>query len=249
MRKLTISLLVFFAVVQSAAAQLEPLSINGPSVVTAGTLVRLSANTADGESPFWIVLDPIDLDYEQVDRGQRILFAASCSNSKRITVLLLAQHVLEGRIVTRQVRRTIKVLSTPSPAEPITQPNRPDTKDSPLYASILNVWSQIKTDAAKDKSLEIASNFDELANRCASGEVQKTATIWTELSRENRLALGVETSAWEPLALVVQTRFKQLGLTSPKEHVLHLKAVAAAIRAAFQKSRVEANQSWKRVRK
>lgn len=238
---LTIVLALAFCV--QANAQREALQIEGPREVGPGTLVRLSANTIEEESPFWIVLEPIDLDYEQVDHGSRLLFSTGCKTGQRITVVLLAQQVRNGRIVTRQIRRTILVKDFRSDPGPIDDPpdSQPPNDDplltqSPLYAAVLDAWPSIRTDAGKALSETVAANLDSMAAKCEAGTIRENTEIWRELSARNRKSLGLESSAWNPIANVLQRQFQGLALSTPTAHAIHLKATAAAIRTAFKHS-------------
>ena len=78
MRNFWSSIVVGLIFVSTAIAQVGSLQIEGPHEVEPGQLVRLSANTLDNETPFWIVLEPINLDYESVDGGKRLLFSSGC---------------------------------------------------------------------------------------------------------------------------------------------------------------------------
>jgi len=233
---------LFFADPQIAQGQssagIEALQIDGPHEAQTGTLVRLSANTVEQETPLWIVLDPIDLDYELACDGKLLLFSTGCKEGQRITVLLLAQQVRDGRIVTRQIRRVLKVVPEVTSEEPEDRPpdvptdDDPSLADSPLYSPITKAWHLIRTDDAKALSEQVASNIDAMARKCDTGTVAKVSTIWGELSKSNRQTLGVESAAWNPVAETMQTEFQKLQLQTPGEHSFHLKAVAAAIRAA-----------------
>lgn len=222
--------------------QTSALQIEGPRESQPGQLVRLVAKTVPSETPFWIVLEPIDLDYEQVDGGQRLLFSTGCLPNRRISVLLLAQRVQENRIVTRQIRRTIvvgeqapvnpPVLDPPpvngqEPAEPIAW------EDSPLFSSVLVAWPEIRTDVAKGLSSEVAASFDSIADQIDGGQITHVEQVWTSVGVANREILQVEVSAWEPVGQAIQLQFKQLKLSKIREHAFHLRSVAAAIRQAF----------------
>lgn len=215
--------------------QMSSLQIEGPHEIETGELVRLSARTTDQETALWIVLSPDDLDYEVVDQGSRLLFSSGCNAGEQVTVLLLAQQVLDGRIATRQIKRTIHVVSkTPANVEPT--PDLPSTTDSPIYQSTYEAWSLIRTDAAKALSESVAKNFDNLAAKCETGTFLENSAIWNELAKRNREALGVESSAWNPVATTLQREFQKLGLSAPRQHSFHLKAAAAAIRSAAKET-------------
>jgi len=223
------------------SSQMESLQIDGPREVTTGSLIRLSAKTDEKETAFWIVLKPIELDFEVVDGGQRILFSSGCKPDVQITLLLLAQQVHEGRIVTRQIRRTIQVVADrreePADEPPNTVPDDPSLSDSPLYLKVKEAWKSIRTDAAKELSVQVASNIENMATKCESGQIQEASDIWRELAKSNRKTLGIESSAWEPVASVLQVEFQGLDLPTPFEHAFHLKATAAAIRDAAELNR------------
>ena len=223
------------------SAGIEALQIDGPHEALTGTLVRLSANTVEEETPLWIVLDPIDLDYELTCGGKRLLFSTGCKEGQRITVLLLAQQMRDDRLVTRQIRRVLKVVSektTDEPREcpPHVPPDEPSLTDSPLYLPVMKVWHLIRTDDGKALSEEVAANIDAIARKCDAGAVSKNSEIWSQLSKSNRETLGVESAAWNPVAELMQAEFQRLQLQTPAEHSFHLKATAAAIRAAFKQT-------------
>ncbi len=238
------ALVVLSLLASTAFAQLESLQIEGPHEVEPGQLVRLSANTVENETPFWIVLEPIDLDYEAVDGGRRLLFSSGRQSSTSITVILLAQQFKEGRIVTRQIRRSISVgKKQADPSRPTPDvPQRPETpgrqpvEQSPIHATVLVAWPKIRTDAAKELSLSVAENIELVAEQSEGDGFGSKAEIWRELSSQNRRTLQIETTAWEPVALALQTSFKQLQLGDVQSHAFHLRAAAAAIREAFRKS-------------
>ena len=70
----TLAIMSLLVICSQAIAQIEALQIEGPHEAKPGTLVRLSANTVAEETPFWIVLEPIELDYEQVQDGNVCCF-------------------------------------------------------------------------------------------------------------------------------------------------------------------------------
>jgi len=230
--------------------QIDSLEIKGPHEARPGELVRLSANTNANETPFWIVLDPIELDYEQVDQGRRLIFSASCEANQTITVMLLAQQMRDGKIVTRQLRRAVHVGNLPpSPAPvPIQQPPEPpltpenDLKKSPLYDAVLQAWPLISTDAGKTGSPKVAENLVQIADQCANGKITEVSAIWQMLSQQNRIDLQLESVAWEPVGLAIQIQFKQLALNSIKAHAIHLRAASAAIEDAQSASQQDPNR-------
>ena len=142
--------------------------------------------------------------------------------------------------MTRQVRRTITVNGENS--DPIGDPpelpptDDPVVTESPLYQTILKAWPLIRTDAAKAMSGRVAENIEAMGRKCESGLVRENANIWRELSKRNRETLGLETSAWNPVANVLQQQFQSLALPHPAAHAVHLKATAAAIRAASKQN-------------
>ncbi len=235
---ITLAIMSLLVICSQAIAQIEALQIEGPHEAKPGTLVRLSANTVAEETPFWIVLEPIELDYEQVQDGKRLLFSTGTKPGQRITVVLLAQQVRNGRIVTRQIRRSINIVrdeSEPAPVDdsPALPPQDVPTLDkSPLYSSVLKAWPLIRTDAARELSAKVAVNIDAMAAKCESGDFRDTNEVWRELSTRNRETLGIETSAWSPVATVIQRDFQSLKLPTTSAHSFHLRAAAAAIRAA-----------------
>ncbi|MDB4766370.1 hypothetical protein OAG71_01645 [bacterium] len=214
------------------------LSIDGPYEALSGQLVRLEAQTIPGETPFWIVLEPTSMDYEQVDGGQRLIFAAPCDSVSSITVMLLAQQVREGRIVTRQLRRSITLnnktdpppLSPPSPKPDNPEGDFGDLKQSPVYEAVSQAWPNIRTDAAKSLSNRVVENLALTAKSCEEGRLSKLSEIWKTLSIANRKALGVESSAWDPVGIAMQSAFQELGLKDVNSHGFHLRAAAAAIK-------------------
>ena len=240
-------LALFLAQVSIAIAQVDTLQIEGPEQVKPGTLVRLTASTTESETPLWIVLSPVDLDYEVADSGRRLLFASGCRAGERVTVLLLAQQVNGERIASRQVRKTIHVISenndVPVEDPPADPPKKPDFERSPLYRSVTDAWNLIRTDAGKDLSSKVAANFELIANKCESGKIVEIPAIWKELSVLNRQALGIETSAWSPVAKTLQDQFQKLGLSEVRIHAFHLKAISAAIRNAADQRNTETKRT------
>jgi len=230
------------------------LEIEGPREAAPGELIRLSANTNGDETPFWIVLDPITLDYEQVDQGKRLIFSAPCQTNQTITVMLLAQQVRDGQIVTRQLRRSVLVGNPlPSPAPdptPHPQPAEPpgsELKESALYGAVLQAWPLVSTDAGKTLSPKVAENLEQVAAMCASGKFSQAHEVWQLLSEHNRVDLQLETVAWEPVGQAIQKQFKLLALGSIKDHVFHLRAAAAAIIDAYASE--QKNQNRKAIRR
>jgi len=226
------------------------LEIDGPREAAPGELIRLSANTNGDETPFWIVLDPITLDYE-------LIFSAPCQTDQTITVMLLAQQVRDGKIVTRQLRRSVQVGTPlpspdpdPNPADPDPQlPVQPDNnfETSALYSSVLQAWPLISTDAGKTLSPSVSENLEQVATMCANEKFSQAHEIWQLLSEHNRIDLQLESMAWEPVGRAIQEQFKQLALTSIKDHAFHLRAAAAAINDAYGSD--QKNQNRKAIRR
>ena len=186
------------------------------------------------------MLEPINLDYESVDGGKRLLFSSGCQRKTSITVILLAQQVKEGRIVTRQIRRTILVDESSLSDEPQPDPSPPaddPVAKSPVYEAILDAWPKIRTDAAKELSLSVAGNFEAVGLKCSANDFQQPDEIWLELSSLNRQTLQIETAAWDPVAQALQEKFKELAPRDVPAHAVHLRAAATAIREAFEKSK------------
>ena len=178
-----------------------PLNIDGPAEVSAGQLVRLIADIEPAESPFWIVLKPVNLDYEQVDNGQRLIFAVACEPPDDLIVMLLAQRVVNDRIVTRQLIRRIPVKSgtdLPSPVDPGEPlPVDPPLTDLPMYQAVLAAWKSIPSQSAKAKSNRVADNFANTAKLCAIGELTAIPDIWGTLAVSNARTLGPHLRDWE----------------------------------------------------
>ena len=82
-----------------------------------------------------------------------------------------------------------------------------------------------------------------MASRCESGTVEDIPSIWRELSIQNRQTLGIESTAWNPVAKVLQAEFQQLDLKTPEEHAFHLRAAAAAIRNSANGIRLQNDKS------
>ena len=158
------------------------LNIDGPAEVVGGQLVRLIADIEPAESPFWIVLKPVNLDYEQVDNGQRLIFAVACEPPDDLIVMLLAQRVVNDRIVTRQLfaesqsNRSTDLPSPVDPGEPL--PVDPPLTDLPIYQAVLAAWNSIPSQSAKAKSNRVADNFANTAKLCAIGELTAIPDIW-----------------------------------------------------------------------
>lgn len=217
---------------QVAAAQIDALQIRGPREVHPGQLVRLEASLQPNESPFWIVLTPVDLDYEQTDGGKRLIFAVGCEPSETITLLLLAQQVDDGRIVTRQIRRTLKVTDPSNPGDEQPEPDQqPDWSRSPLYQPVLTARNAISSEAARGQADLVANNFEMVADLCQSGSISERAKIWSLLSESNQKVLGDQSNEWEPVGVAMQAGFQKLNLAQVKDHVFHLRAIAVALRS------------------
>ena len=60
--------------------QVSSLGIDGPFEVEPGELVRLKAAIDESESPFWIVLKPDDLQYEQIEHGNGLILRQAASH-------------------------------------------------------------------------------------------------------------------------------------------------------------------------
>lgn len=220
-----------------AQSQDGSLKIEGPDIVAPGKLVRLTATTLPEESPFWIVLSPVDLDFEQVDEGRKLIFASGCQARKSIVVLLLAQTVKQGRVVTRQVRREIKIVdpddSKPDPGDDEPDGNNPgegDPGNDPLFTSVVDGLSRMTDPAARAKRTLVAANFESIAARCQSGQMGDIPAIWLTLSRLNHASIAPHHRSWERLAQMIQTEFKRRGLATVADHTKPLLAVAAALR-------------------
>ncbi len=230
--------------IDSANAQIDSLNIGGPLEIQAGQLVRLNAEIAPEESPFWIVLTPSDLDYEQVDQGRRLIFSVGCQPTSEVVVLLLAQQVIDGRIVTRQLRRRMTVESPdgtlpPDPIRPDPQPTptpnpdpSPDLTKLRIYTSVVTAWRNILNPAARAKSAQVADRFDAIARLCEGGKITTPRDVWVTLATENAKVLGSLNRDWEPVGRVMQTEFKNLNLPTAKQHTIYLRAAAAGIRKA-----------------
>jgi len=214
------------------SGQMDSLRIEGPKEVRSGDLVRLNAKLDENESPLWIVLKPSDLDYEQVDQGARLIFAVKYQQQEPITVMLLAQRVVEGRVVTRQVRTTLLIVGEDSPKPDPVDDNEPgqDFTASPLFGLTQKAWVQLN-DRAKLKTESIAKNFESAAGLCESDAFAEPAQIWEWLSEANRNSLVDDVELWESVGVAFQKGFQQLKLTTPKQHIFHLRAIAAALRS------------------
>jgi hypothetical protein len=220
-----------------ACGQINTLEIGGPYEARTGSLVRLVAKTQPNETPFWLVLAPSDLDYEQVNDGRRLIFSAGCSKGQRIVVLLLAQQLIDGKIVTRQLRRTVEVVAaseldpdSPSDRPPDIQPDK-DWGSSPVFEAASRAMRLVSPDSARKLGPRIADNFDFVAQRCrAGGEIKTKTEIWQQLSKLNREALGELSPGWTPFAIETQSAFQALNLADVPSHQFHLRAAALAIR-------------------
>jgi hypothetical protein len=204
-----------------------------------GQLVRLTAETEPAESPLWIVLKPNALDYELTDNGQKLIFAVNAKTNDPIVILLLAQQVKEGRIVTRQLRRQISVVGGTKPVDPIVidppikkppvdSPAKQPIESDPIFLAVTNAMSKIDP-AAKSNAALVAANFQKVSDDCESGKFGDVAAIWLTLSKLNRQSLGDQTRNWSPLGSALQTEFKRLNITKIADHARPLKVAAAAI--------------------
>lgn len=110
--------------------------IEGPTTAEPGSLVRLSAPIEDDESAFWLVLSPIDLDYEMTNGGRKMIFAAGCS-SREIVVMCLAQSIEDGRIVNRPYRHVMTIgAPVEEPEDPGDDPVDDDPGAGPDFSAI-----------------------------------------------------------------------------------------------------------------
>jgi len=234
---------LLFAQLASGQTQIDSLNIQGPLQVSPGELVRLVAEIQPEESPFWIVLKPNDLDHEQIDGGRRLIFAVDCQATESIVVMLLAQQVKDGRIVTRQLRRQIKVTAgspddsnpdSPAVPNPVT-PKQP--VDDPIFQIIVTAFSKVTDPVARSKAHLVAANFALVAKQCESGQIGDLPAIWLTLSKLNHQSLDGKTDAWSPLGLALQSEFKRLSLKTVLAHARPLSTAALALdRAAADQS-------------
>ncbi len=206
------------------------LAIDGPTRTQPGRLLTLKAKIEANETPFWIVLQPVDLEYRQVNEGRELICVAGCRDQKEIVVLLLAQQVIEGRITTRQIKRSIQIGQTDIPADDGagTQP-APPFRDDGFDRSVTTAVDQLPV-AAKRKSLQVAENFLQMAKLCKSGQIKQTGAITAGLQRMNRLTLGADLDSWQPFARAVQQEFKRLQLKQPAAHVPYLERISSLLR-------------------
>ncbi len=236
----SLALGLLFAALVSGQTQMDSLNIAGPFEVSPGQLVRLSAKLESDESPLWIVLRPNDLDYELADNGRKLIFAVHAQTSDPIVILLLAQQVKEGRIVTRQLRRQIAVVKEASPGKPIvTDPPKkepienpvkePVGEDDPIFRAVIAAMEKVTDPVARSKASLVAANFQQVANDCKSGKFGDVTAIWLTLSKLNHNTLGEKTREWSPLGSALQTEFKRLNITQIAEHARPLSVAAAAI--------------------
>jgi hypothetical protein len=227
----SITLLTLFATL--AFSQINSLNIAGPEQVQPGQLVRLTAELNEKESPFWIVLHPADLDYEQVEEGHRLIFSVGCRPEKTIVVMLLAQQVIDGRIETRQLLRRIKVqtdLGDPTIPDDQPQPEPKPPVDNEFLKAASAAFATVTLPSARQKSQRIADNFEAIANRCQQKEFKDRSAVWLTLSSMNYETLDGDTEPWESFAIAIQIAFKKLQLKDTFSHSLPLRTVAAAIR-------------------
>lgn len=255
----SITLLLAFLIPQAnLLAQTRSLEISGPFEARSGQLIRLVAEVEPTETPFWLVLSPSDLDFEQVDDGRRLIFTPGCNTRQPIVVMLLAQSMTEGRIVTRQIRRQIQVVNPDGNDgnEPGTQPQPlppngshppddpppadvPSLEKVPMFRLVQDAFSQVNSAAARSKAAEVASGFELIAAECESGRITSVPQIWQTLSARNGAALGAVVHEWEPIGLTMQLEFQRLKLPDVRSHAVHLKAAALALR----RSSIESSKS------
>lgn len=192
----------------------DSLDIVGPSLAEPGSLVRLEAELDQDESPFWLVMQPIDLDYEQVDAGDRIIFATGCEKTQvDIVVILLAQKVIDGRIITRQMRHTVKIGNQPDPVEPpdpIEPPENPFNPDD-LSSKIDKAIGEMPAEFAADR-IKLADNVSVIIEEWNADEFKRDSF------RDSLVAMSVSYNtlnqntvtpesykAWGPVWKIVQT--------------------------------------------
>lgn len=227
-----------------AHSQVDSLNISGPEQAKPGQLIRLVAEIDPVETPFWIVLQPTNLDYEQVDNGRRLIFAVGCetqdsSQGNQVVVMLLAQQVKDGKIVTRQLRRRITIESrAPDPINPVVDPDAPDTTqplDGALFRTTLKALESVSDPVAYGKRSQVAENFLLVANRCKSGDFDDLPAIWLTLSQLNGATLRGHTNQWSKFATKLQLEFKRLKLTTPASHAKPLQTVGEALKKGIQR--------------
>ena len=227
--------------------QVNALGIDGPFEVEPGELVRLTASIGESESPFWIVLKPDDLQYEQIENGRGLIFAASCKSRASIVVMLLAQSVKDGRIVTRQLRRKIEIVDSgdappdqispigdlPIDKDPEKEPAKPNPK-YPIFKACYDAVLQMKDVTAISKVEGVAANFQNVGQRCSTSEFADIQTVWTSLVGLNGITIGRSQPQWDPVGVALQKSFKQLAPKTVAEHGPLLMIAAQAMRKAVQ---------------
>jgi hypothetical protein len=164
-----------------------------------------------------------------------LIFAVNAKTNDPIVILLLAQQVKEGRIVTRQLRRQISVVGGTNPNNPIVvdppikkPPAKQPIESDPIFLAVTNAMSKIDP-AAKSNAALVAANFQKVSDDCESGKFGDVAAIWLTLSKLNRQSLGDQTRNWSPLGSALQAEFKRLNITKIADHARPLKVAAAAI--------------------
>lgn len=214
------SIAILFLLCSTAMSQTDSLGIDGPFDANPGQLVRLTADIEPAESPFWIVLSPMDLDYEQVEDGKRLLFSTGCRANQEIVVLLLAQRIDEGgRIVTRQLKQVVKVGSgqndpviDPAP-EP--DPNPDLMPESEFSKRIIEEVNKIRP--PPQVLAQVSKNFFDIAQVASTYDSAKSLSI--ELSKRNTQAIGqADLSKWKPFGIVIQEEFQKRQLQTVAEY-------------------------------
>ena len=215
-------------------AQAQTINIGGPLKVRPGQLVRLIAEIEPEESPFWLVLSPSNLDFEQIENGKRLIFAAPLEEQNSIVVMLLAQQVKDGKILTKQLIRRIDYDLDGSPVPP----NRPLPNPQPvdqtlrkleMYRVVGEAWQLMQSTGARGKGAEIAVGFRTTAKRCEAGDYSRPDQIWEDLSVQNNAILGNLSPLWEGVGSAIQHEFKRLQLPEIKSHSMYLHAIALAL--------------------
>jgi hypothetical protein len=250
-------LLAFLVSPELFAMQTRVLEISGPAEAKMGELTRLIAEVEPAETPCWIVLSPSDLDFEQVDNGRRLILTPPRYSKEPVVVLLLAQSVVEGRVVTRQIRRQIRIVDesivpprnpddgnvAPQPpgvipAPPSPQPINPSPplEQTNMFQTVRAAFAQVKSVSARNKANDVAANFEWLANECEAGRITTIPQIWQTISSRNAAILGADLRDWEPVGRTMQSEFQRLKLADVSSHAVQLRAAALAIRSSSQQN-------------
>ena len=191
-------------------------TIEGPTEVEPGTLVRVTAKLDDNHSADW-TLFPFQLDHETTTDG-RLLFAAPCAGVSTVFVELRDLWVEDGRVLSTKTRHTISIVQDgpPTPPAPPTPPE-PDKPAPPAPDDLQGIarvaYEAVAAIAPTHRSLapKIAANFQAAAAAIAAGTVRSLDDALKQVQTTNASTLsGPTRDAWAPALERIGLRWTEL---------------------------------------